>query len=82
MERKGLVPLALVAGIAAAIIAGGCSKNHNPVIASMSCAPADSTVPGGTISIKVTATDEDNDALSYLWTATGGTFTNATAEST
>lgn len=82
MERKGLVPRALVAVILAVVLLSGCNKNHNPVIVSIRYAPADSTVPGGTISVKVTATDEDNDALSYLWTATGGTFANATAEST
>jgi hypothetical protein len=60
----------------------GCGSNHNPVITGITAAPADSTVPGGTIRLKVTATDEDNDPLSYVWTATGGTFSNAAAEST
>ncbi|MBM3316206.1 PKD domain-containing protein, partial [candidate division WOR-3 bacterium] len=82
MDRRGLVPLTIAVTAFASFLLVGCGSNHSPVIAGITYAPADSTVPGGAVNLKVTATDEDNDPLSYAWTATGGAFTNQVAEST
>lgn len=82
MDRRGLVPLTLAAVVAMAALLVGCGSNHDPVVAGITYTPADSTRPGGAISLKVTASDADNDALTCAWTATGGSFTRSTGDTT
>jgi hypothetical protein len=50
--------------------------NSVPEIGALT-ASASQVAQGGTIALNVAATDPDNDPLTYTWTATGGTFSNA-----
>ncbi len=50
-----------------------CEKNHPPIIAEISQNPAN-TSAGTIYTFTVSATDEDGDILTYLWTSTGGEF--------
>lgn len=55
--------------------------NFPPTIASVSAAP--SAVPvDGIVALNVVASDPNGDVLTYAWTATGGTFTDAAAATT
>ena len=49
--------------------------NSAPRITALTASAAQ-VKPGQTVTLAVTATDADGDALSYTWTATGGSFTN------
>ena len=46
-------------------------ENHAPFISSLT-ADKDWTTPSGSIEVTCTASDADNDVLSYVWTANGG----------
>ena len=47
--------------------------NRVPVIESVTANP-DTVITDGVVNLICTATDEDGDVLSYVWTATGGSF--------
>ena len=49
--------------------------NHAPVILSVYAYP-DSVKIGGTITLTVTANDEDDDTLTYLWQSSKGEFSD------
>ena len=58
------------------ILAISCKKNHSPVISGIECTPEVRNA-GTTFTLKATVSDEDGDALSYLWTADEGSFLNS-----
>jgi len=45
-------------------------------------ASGSTVAPSGTVTFTVTASDPDSDPIAYGWTASGGTFSNATTAST
>jgi hypothetical protein len=63
------------------VIDVGGSFNSCPVVTSYSGSPATVSV-GGAVALSVTASDADNDPLTYAWTASTGTLGNATTAST
>lgn len=54
-----------------------CNKNHSPVIIDVSMNP-NSTSAGAIYTFTVDVMDEDDDELSYKWTASGGSFVSET----
>lgn len=56
-------------------------QNEPPVIDSV-VVSSSTVLPGGTITLAVTAHDPNGDALSFAWTANGGTFSSPAAPST
>jgi len=77
-QTKWLAALILVA-IAALLIGGGCVANELPIISSLVLATEGEIYPGGTGQIECTASDPDEDELSYTWSADGGTISGAGA---
>ncbi len=77
-RSKWLAGLTLVT-IAILLISGGCVANALPIISSLALTNEGEISPGGTDYIKCTATDPDNDELSYTWSASGGTLTGGGA---
>ena len=57
-------------------IFGSCEKNHPPVISGITCAPQARSA-GTLFTLAAKASDEDGDALQYLWSADGGLFTDS-----
>jgi len=58
-----------------------CTKtNHSPQISAVSASP-NSVGIGGTSILKVTATDEDSDALTFTWQAASGTLSATSGDS-
>jgi len=55
--------------------------NFPPEILSVTATPS-SVVVGGTVAVEVVGTDADGDALTYLWSATDGTFDDPSAAAT
>lgn len=54
-----------------------CKKNQAPVISNMECT-TESRKAGTVFTLKVTASDEDGDLLTYHWTCDEGTFLTTT----
>jgi len=83
MQRKVVAPLLVALIVCVMVLVTGCSKkNHNPVLGAIAVTPADTVAPGGDITLKVTATDEDNDSLTFTWTkTTAGTLSPTTGDS-
>ncbi len=54
----------------------GCNRNEPPVISALDCSPEERNA-GTTFTLKVTASDEDGDELTYLWKAAEGSFTTS-----
>jgi hypothetical protein len=75
-KSKWLTGLLLVT-IAAMLIAGGCAANQLPVISSLSVTTVGEINPGTTIQLQCTATDPDDDDLSYTWSAGGGALSGS-----
>jgi hypothetical protein len=69
------------AGVATGTVIIKGTLNNCPTLSTLIAAPA-TVAPGGTINLSATAADADGDALSYSWTAAGGTFGSANAAST
>lgn len=53
-----------------------------PALASWTISPEAAAANGGRIDVSATATDADNDTLTYQWSAAGGTFANVSATTT
>ncbi|MHB1843393.1 MAG: beta strand repeat-containing protein [Deltaproteobacteria bacterium] len=64
LRRPQLVSLALA-------LLAACASNQPPIVTTVVATPA-TVAPGGTISVAATATDADQDALTYKWTAPSG----------
>ena len=67
------VPLLIVAIVLAGSACTCPQLNQVPTISGLIADPA-TVAPGGASTITCTATDPDGDALTYAWTATGGTI--------
>jgi phospholipase C len=57
------------------------STNVCPSIQSVSASPNE-VLTGGSVAVAASASDPDGDTITYKWSATSGTFSNATAAST
>ncbi len=83
MKYCGAVLAVIVLTSGLVLVAGCGTTNHAPVIASITTLPSDSALVGGNpITLRVAASDEDDDALSFSWRATTGTLSSAAGEST
>lgn len=56
----------------------GGDKNHAPVITAFTANPTNTSAAGQVIIFGIDAVDQDNDVLSYSWSATGGTLSTTT----
>ncbi len=61
----------LINGVAVDYHSGKFAGNYPPRIKSLS-SKTDTAITGDTLSIYATATDQDNDTLSYIWSSSGG----------
>ncbi len=73
--------------LAAALGAGSCSVFHQdlpnvPPVVQLAEADTTQVKRGGRVSLRVGASDEDDDPLTYRWRAEAGTFTDSTANAT
>ncbi|MBA7611977.1 hypothetical protein ES703_19210 [subsurface metagenome] len=75
-KSKWLAGLVLIT-IAALLIGGGCVPNTLPVISSLVLATEGEINPGMTAQLECTATDPDEDDLSYTWSADGGALSGS-----
>jgi phospholipase C len=57
------------------------STNICPTIGSVSAAPNE-VLTGGSVAVSASASDPDGETITYKWSATSGTFANASAAST
>ena len=77
-----------VAAVLAAVLgAGSCSIFHQdlpnvPPVVQLAEADTTQVKRGGRVSLRVGASDEDDDPLTYLWQAEAGTFTDSTGNAT
>jgi len=82
MQYRGIAVLTLTIALAGFLMVPGCGEvNHNPVLGAITATPGDTAVPGGTVILKVSATDADGDQLTYTWSATAGTVAPTTGDS-
>lgn len=77
-QTKWLAAFILVA--IAALLIGGCVANELPIISSLVLATEGEINPGGTGQIECTASDPDEDELSYTWSADGGAISGSGAD--
>jgi hypothetical protein len=73
MNHKIVARLLVVAGLIGLLT--GCDEgvlNHNPIINSLTATPDTTVRPGETVALAVSATDEDNDSLAFVWSVTAG----------
>ena len=77
-KSKWLTGLILVT-ITALLISCGCAVNELPVISSLVLATEGEINPGTTAQIECTATDPEEDELSYSWSADDGTISGSGA---
>jgi hypothetical protein len=70
-KPKGLAIFIILLAIATFFI-GGCAANQMPVISNLSVNSEAEINPGVSCQIKCTASDPDEDELSYIWSANGG----------
>ena len=79
MDRSRIALLAVVFMAGGLVLMAGCNQpNHDPVITAVNATPSDNVELGGTVNLTVVATDQDNDPLTFVWQATGGTLSAAT----
>jgi chitinase len=76
VKSKWLAGLVLVT-IAALLISGGCVANILPTISSLAVITEGEINPGATAWLECTATDADDEELSYTWSADGGTLSGS-----
>jgi hypothetical protein len=82
MDRNRIALLAVVLLAGGLILMAGCNQpNHDPVITAVNATPSDHVELGGTISLSVVATDQDNDPLTFTWQAASGTLSATTGTS-
>jgi len=72
-ESKGIRLAVLGLVLIALLAVGACKTNTPPDITSVTPS-AESIAPGGSCNVSCVATDVDEDALTYEWTASGGTI--------
>jgi hypothetical protein len=72
-----VIAVVVVAAVLLAILVGTVLANHRPAIKSLE-AP-DRVIPSGSCQIVCTASDRDGDALSYNWSASGGSISGTGA---
>ena len=76
---------AVMAGVAIVALVGcgggGGSGNGSPAINSLTAAPT-RVWPSGSSALSCSASDAEGDALTYTWTANGGTFSGTGANVT
>ena len=77
-QSKWLIGLVLTT-VVALLISGGCTPNTLPIISSLALSNLGEINPGGSTYIECDATDSDDDELSYIWSADGGTLTGGGA---
>jgi len=71
-----VLTLTLVAGCGPAQVLGvGGGTGTGPWVDSITASPDDSALLGGTVNLAAVATARAGGALTYTWTATGGTIT-------
>lgn len=72
-QSKWLVSLTIL--VVAVLLIGGCELgNQLPVISSLTATNEAETNPSGSCQIECTASDPDEDELSYTWSADAGNF--------
>ncbi|MGD2064864.1 MAG: hypothetical protein PVI95_00225 [Dehalococcoidia bacterium] len=82
MNTRWLVTIVIVAAaVIAAILLDTVLANHQPAILGLEATP-EKVSPSGTCQIACTASDADEDELSYNWSATGGEIDRAGANVT
>lgn len=79
MSLKRIGPLLVAAALVSLL---GCSqtRNHDPIIGSISATPDGTVRPGDQIVLSISATDEDGDELTFSWSATAGTLSASTGD--
>jgi len=80
LRQINVLACTLLAG-GLALVAGCGKTNHAPEITGITAAPSDSVQVGGSIEMSVTATDADNDVLTFAWRANGGMLSAAAGDS-
>ena len=70
---RGITLAVVCLVIISVLMGGGCKTNEAPTITSVTPS-AESVARGGSCTVSCVATDFDGDALTYEWTATGGTI--------
>lgn len=67
-------------GIAVALLAAGCRKNHPPKVVSVTANPIQ-VQRGGASEVTAVAVDPDKESLSYQWSASGGFLSSSQGSS-
>ncbi len=80
MSLKRIGPLALAVAIVGLMVGCGEQINHDPVIQSITATPDSPVRPEQTVTLTVTATDEDGDELTFTWNTTVGQLSATTGE--
>jgi len=79
MNKKRCLAIMLIVAAAVLLLASSCTGNRRPVITSLE-AEAEWAAPLGSIRVTCTASDYDDDELSYEWSTTGGNITGTGSE--
>ena len=79
MNKKRCLAIMLIVAAAVLLLASSCTGNRRPVITSLE-AEAEWAAPLGNIRVTCTASDFDDDELSYEWSTTGGNITGTGSE--
>jgi hypothetical protein len=79
MNKKRCLAIMLIVAAAVLLLASSCTGNRRPVITSLE-AEAEWAAPLGSIQVTCTASDFNDDELSYEWSTTGGNITGTGPE--
>jgi len=79
MNKKRCLAIMLIVAAAVLLLAPSCTGNRRPVITSLE-AEADWIAPLDSLQVTCTASDLDDDELSYEWSTTGGNITGTGPE--